>query len=145
MTLFSKNFELTDKYLNKLFDALNNIYFDNALIKIPVNIIENNEVNGYFKFDVDFQNKILKNPRIEISKTHKRPYEALEKTLLHEMIHYKVFLELTGDEINSAFNAYNDKNIDLFNKILYLENYAHENKWNFYVNDINNKYNLNIN
>ena len=60
MTLFSKKFELTDKYLNKIFDACNNMYFDNELIKIPVTVIENNEVNGYFKFDIDFENKILK-------------------------------------------------------------------------------------
>ena len=87
---------------------------------------------------------ILKNPRIEIYKTHKRPYEALERTMLHEMVHYKVFLELTGTEIAAAFNAYNTENTDLFNKILYLENYAHENKWNSYITDINNKYNLKI-
>ena len=113
-------------------------------IKIPVTVIENETVNGYFKFDIDFENKILKNPRIEISKTHKRPYEALERTMLHEMVHYKVFLELTGVEIAAAFDAYNTENTDLFNKILYLENYAHENKWNSYITYINNKYNLKI-
>ncbi len=144
MNLFSKHFELTEKYLSKIFDACNNMYFDNSLIKIPVNIIDSSEVNGYFKFDIDFENKILKNPRIEISKTHKRPYEALERTMLHEMLHYRIFLELTGGEIAAAFDAYNKENTDLFNKILYLENYAHGNKWNSYVTDINNKYNLKI-
>ena len=64
--------------------------------------------------------------------------------MLHEMLHYKVFLELTGGEIAAAFDAYNKENTDLFNKILYLENYAHGNKWNSYVTDINNKYNLKI-
>lgn len=144
MTLFSSNFELTEKYLNKTFDACNNMYFDNSLIKIPVIIIDDPDVNGYFKFDIDFENRILKNPRIEISKNHKRPYEAIEKTMLHEMTHYKVFLELTGSDISAAFDAYNSKNMDLFNKILYLENYAHQNKWNFYIDAINNKYKLNI-
>lgn len=144
MNLFSKHFELTEKYLSKIFDACNNLYFENSLIKIPVTVIENETVNGYFKFNIDFENKILKNPRIEISKTHKRPYAALERTMLHEMVHYKVFLELTGTEIAAAFNAYNTENTDLFNKILYLENYAHENKWNSYITYINNKYNLKI-
>ena len=144
MNLFSEHFELTEKYLSKIFDTCNNLYFENSLIKIPVTVIENETVNGYFKFDIDFENKILKNPRIEISKTHKRPYEALERTMLHEMVHYKVFLELTGAEIAAAFNAYNTENTDLFNKILYLENYAHENKWNSYITNINNKYNLKV-
>lgn len=144
MNLFSEHFELTEKYLSKIFDTCNDLYFENSLIKIPVTVIENETVNGYFKFDIDFENKILKNPRIEISKTHKRPYEALERTILHEMVHYKVFLELTGVEIAAAFDAYNTENTDLFNKILYLENYAHENKWNSYITDINNKYNLKI-
>lgn len=144
MNLFSKHFELSENYLSKIFDACNNLYFENSLIKIPVTVIENETVNGYFKFDIDFENKILKNPRIEISKTHKRPYEALERTMLHEMVHYKVFLELTGVEIAAAFDAYNTENTDLFNKILYLENYAHENKWNSYITYINNKYNLKI-
>lgn len=144
MNLFSEHFELTEKYLSKIFDTCNNLYFENSLIKIPVTVIENETVNGYFKFDIDFENKILKNPRIEISKTHKRPYEALERTMLHEMVHYKVFLELTGVEIAAAFDAYNTENTDLFNKILYLENYAHENKWNSYITYINNKYNLKI-
>ena len=114
MNLFSKHFELTEKYLSKIFDACNNLYFENSLIKIPVTVIENETVNGYFKFDIDFENKILKNPRIEISKTHKRPYEALERTMLHEMFHYKVFLELTGAEIVAAFDAYNTENTDSF-------------------------------
>ena len=144
MNLFSEHFELTEKYLSKIFDTCNNLYFENSLIKIPVTVIENETVNGYFKFDIDFENKILKNPRIEISKTHKRPYEALERTMLHEMVHYKVFLELTGDEIAAAFDAYNTENTDLFNKILYLENYAHKNKWNSYITNINNKYNLKV-
>lgn len=144
MNLFSEHFELTEKYLSKIFDTCNNLYFENSLIKIPVTVIENETVNGYFKFDIDFENKILKNPRIEISKTHKRPYKALERTMLHEMVHYKVFLELTDAEIVAAFDAYNTENTDLFNKILYLENYAHENKWNSYITDINNKYNLKI-
>ena len=144
MNLFSEHFELSEKYLSKIFDACNNLYFENSLIKIPVTVIENETVNGYFKFDIDLENKILKNPRIEISKTHKRPYEALERTMLHEMVHYKVFLELTGAEIAAAFDAYNTENTDLFNKILYLENYAHENKWNSYVTNINNKYNLKV-
>lgn len=144
MNLFSEHFELTEKYLSKIFDTCNNLYFENSLIKIPVTVIENETVNGYFKFDIDFENKILKNPRIEISKTHKRPYGALERTMLHEMVHYKVFLELTGAEIATAFDAYNTENTDLFNKILYLENYAHENKWNSYITYINNKYNLKI-
>lgn len=144
MNLFSEHFELTEKYLSKIFDTCNNLYFENSLIKIPVTVIENETVNGYFKFDIDFENKILKNPRIKISKTHKRPYEALERTILHEMVHYKVFLELTSVEIAAAFDAYNTENTDLFNKILYLENYAHENKWNSYITYINNKYNLKI-
>lgn len=144
MTLFSSKFELTEKYLNTIFDSCNNMYFDNSLIKIPVIVIENNDVNGYFKFDIDFENKILKNPRIEISKSHKRPYEAIERTILHEMVHYKVFLELTGGEIAAAFDAFNTKNMELFNKILYLEDYAHQNKWSNYINAINNKYKLNI-
>lgn len=144
MNLFSSKFELTEKYLNTIFDSCNNMYFDNSLIKIPVIVIENNDVNGYFKFDIDFENKILKNPRIEISKSHKRPYEAIERTMLHEMVHYKVFLELTGGEIAAAFDAFNTKNMELFNKILYLENHAHQNKWSNYINAINNKYKLNI-
>ena len=60
------------------------------------------------------------------------------------MTHYKVFLELTSSDVSAAFDAYNSKNMDLFNKILYLENYAHQNKWNFYIDAINNKYKLNI-
>ena len=55
-----------------------------------------------------------------------------------------------GDHANTSadnqvvFGAYNKENTELFNKILYLENYAHENKWNSYITDINNKYNLKI-
>ena len=120
------------------------MYFDNSLIKIPVILIDNPDINGYFKFDIDFKNKLLNNPRIEISKAHKRPYEAIERTMLHEMIHYKVFLELTGNEISTAFDAYETKNMELFNKILYLEEFAHQNKWSNYINAINNKYKLNI-
>ena len=144
MTLFSDKFILTEKYLEKIFDACNNMYFENSLTKIPVKIIDSEDANGYFKFDIDPENRILKNPRIEISKTHKLPYEILERTMIHEMVHYKIFLDLTEDEIFMAFNAYKFGNDELFNRLLGLGKYGHSGKWEEYIRNINNKYNLKI-
>lgn len=144
MNLFSNKFVLSENFLNKTFDVLNDIYFENSLIKIPVILVDNTEINGCFKFDVDFEHRLLKNPRIEISSTHKRPYAALEQTMIHEMVHYKVFLELTNEDISSAFDACESKNTELFNKLLYLDDFSHTNKWLTYIDAINNKYKLRI-
>lgn len=144
MILFNNKFKLTQKYLEKTFDACNTIYFNNELIKIPILLTEDDSANGYFKFDIDFKNRLLNNPRIEISNKHRSKFVDLEQTILHEMIHYKVFMELSGEEINAAFSAYETKNTELFNRLLYLGDFAHINKWQEYKNSINNKYKMNI-
>ena len=143
MMLFNENFVLTEQYLKKMFDSCNNMYFDNELIPIPVYIIDDETVNGYFKFDVDYENKLLKNPRIEISKKPV-PYIMREKTMIHEMAHYKVFLDLSQEEINSAFNAHASGNMEDFYKILAMGDYGHNEKWKNVVETINNKYKLNV-
>lgn len=143
MMLFNKRSINNDKYLKNLFDSCNHIYFNDTLIPIPVYFIDNSAVNGYFKFDVDYEHKLLKNPRIEIS-SRLKTFIAQEKTMIHEMAHYKQFMDLSSNEINSAFKAYNMGNTDKFYKILSINEYSHNETWKNIIESINNKYNLNI-
>lgn len=143
MILFNEKFNNT-KYLKSLFNSLNFMYFDNSLPEIPVIIVNNENLNGCFKFDFDFEHKLLKNPRIELSIIHNFSYTALEKTLIHEMAHYKVYLGLTPEKIKEAFAAYDNNDSDTVEKLLEIGKYGHINGWKSIISEINHKYNIKI-
>lgn len=137
--------QINQSYIEKLFDDCNKLYFNNKLPKLPINLITSSKVNGDFTFDVDFNINKITNMSIQINALNERSNNRLTATMVHEMLHYKVALELSEDEIKKAVWYYNDGQIDLFNKIMYADKYAHTGKWLDYVNEINSVYKLNIN
>lgn len=143
MILFSKQFNNTD-YLKHLFKSYNCMFFDNSLPEIPVIIIDSNTLNGSFKFDYDDKYRILKNPRIEISFSNQYTYNELETTMIHEMAHYKVFLNLTSETISKAFDAYDNNDIETFKILLAMDKYGHSDSWKSIINELNHKYNIKI-
>lgn len=133
MTLFKINVERATEILN---NCLQKYFKQLKPIKISVEPI--NEF-GIFKFDISGNSFI--NPQIIISNKSFRTENSYKNTILHELIHYSVFSDLTDNEITTAITS-NDQ--DLFDRITETGKYAHGEKWNSKKTTINNIYNLNI-
>ena len=133
MILFKIKTEQATEILN---NCLQN-YFK-QLKPIPISV-EPIDVFGIFKFDISVNS--FTNPRIIISNKNVRTENSYKNTILHELIHYSVFSELTPNEITNAILS-NDQ--DLFDRITETGKYAHGEKWNSKRIAINNIYNLNI-
>lgn len=137
--------EITQSYVEKLFNDCNLLYFNNKLPPIPITLITSTIVNGDFTYDINFETNMLLNMQIQINTSNRRTRNKLIATMVHEMLHYKVALELTPEEIKRAGWYYKDGQLEKFNEIMHAGQYAHTNKWLEYANTINNTYNLNIN
>lgn len=133
MILFKIKLDQATEILNRCLQD----YFK-QLKPIPITVEPINEF-GIFKFDIDGTSFV--NPRIIISNKKFRTEENYKKTIIHELLHYSVFSDLTDNEITTAITS-NDQ--DLFDRITETGKYAHGEKWNSKKTTINNIYNLNI-
>lgn len=133
MILFKIKLDQATEILNRCLQD----YFK-QLKPIPISVEPINEF-GIFKFDIDGASFV--NPRIIISNKSFRTEENYKKTIIHELLHYSVFSDLTDNEITTAIMS-NDQ--DLFDRITETGKYAHGEKWNSKKTTINNIYNLNI-
>ncbi len=77
-------------YLNKIFDLLNEAYFENALSRPTITIQSTPKAYGHFSLKEDtWVSKFGGTHEINIGAgTLARPIEEVTATLLHEMIHY---------------------------------------------------------
>ena len=133
MILFKIKLDQATEILNRCLQD----YFK-QLKPIPITVEPINEF-GIFKFDISGNSFI--NPQIIISNKKFRTEENYKKTIIHELLHYSVFSDLTDNEITTAITS-NDQ--DLFDRITETGKYAHGEKWNSKKTAINNIYNLNI-
>jgi len=77
-------------YLNKVFDMLNEEYFENALSRPTITIQSTPKAYGHFSLREDtWVSKLGGTHEINIGAgTLSRPIEEVAATLLHEMVHY---------------------------------------------------------
>lgn len=136
--------EIDQSYIEKLYTDCNILYFENKLPPIDLKIIKSSTVNGDFTYDINFDDFKLSNMFIQINAANKRTRKNLIATMVHEMLHYKVALELSPDDIKKAVWYYKDNQVDKFNELMYAGEYAHTGKWLDYANAINNTYKLDI-
>lgn len=95
-------------YLNKLFDLLNNEYFENALSRPTITIQSTPKAYGHFSLQEDtWVSKIGGTHEINIGAgTLARPIEEIIATLLHEMVHYWNYIN--GVQDCSRGNTYHN-------------------------------------
>ena len=96
-------------YLNKLFDLLNDHYFENALARPTITIQSTPRAYGHFSMRDDTWVSVTGNSNeINIGAgTLARPIEDICATLLHEMVHY--FCHVNKIKDTSRGNAYHNK------------------------------------
>ena len=96
-------------YLNKIFDLLNEAYFDNELLRPTITIQSTPRAYGHFSLRTDtWVSAIGNSHEINIGAgTLARPIEEVVATLLHEMIHYYNFVN--GIQDCSRGNTYHNK------------------------------------
>lgn len=140
-----QEFEITQELAENLYAECNRLFFNNDLPHIPIEIITDDDINGDFKYDVDFENGKLNNFRIQISNARKRTKAKYISTIVHEIIHYLVVSEITPATIDEAIWYYKDNNQDKFDELLYNNKYAHTGKWSTKADYINKVYGIKIN
>ena len=96
-------------YLNKIFDLLNQEYFENALSRPTITIQSTPKAYGHFSLrDDTWISKLGSTHEINIGAgTLARPIENVVATLLHEMVHY--FNYENGVQDCSRGNTYHNK------------------------------------
>lgn len=96
-------------YLNKIFDLLNQEYFENALSRPTITIQSTPKAYGHFSLrDDTWISKFGSTHEINIGAgTLARPIENVVATLLHEMVHY--FNYENGVQDCSRGNTYHNK------------------------------------
>ena len=96
-------------YLNKIFDLLNEEYFENALSRPTITIQSTPKAYGHFSLrDDTWVSKLGSTHEINIGAgTLARPIEDVTATLLHEMVHY--FNHIAGIQDCSRGNTYHNK------------------------------------
>jgi len=96
-------------YLNKIFDLLNEEYFENALSRPTITIQSTPKAYGHFSLREDtWISKLGGTHEINIGAgTLSRPIEEVAATLLHEMVHY--FNYTNGIQDCSRGNTYHNK------------------------------------
>ena len=96
-------------YLNKLFDLLNDHYFENALVRPTITIQSTPRAYGHFSMRDDTWVSVTGNSNeINIGAgTLARPIENVCATLLHEMVHY--YCHVNGIKDTSRGNTYHNK------------------------------------
>ena len=97
-------------YLNKVFDLLNEEFFESALSRPTITIQSTPKAYGHFTLNNDtWVSTVGSTHEINIGAgTLARPIEEVCATLLHEMIHYYNFL--LGIQDCSRGNTYHNKN-----------------------------------
>lgn len=96
-------------YLNKVFDLLNDEFFENALSRPTITIQSTPKAYGHFSLRNDtWVSKVGGTHEINIGAgTLSRPIEEVAATLLHEMVHY--FNYENGIQDCSRGNTYHNK------------------------------------
>ena len=96
-------------YLNKIFDLLNDEYFENALSRPTITIQSTPRAYGHFSLrDDTWVSKLGGTHEINIGAgTLARPIEEVAATLLHEMVHY--FNYEIGVQDCSRGNTYHNR------------------------------------
>ena len=154
-------FEKTPTEYQKYFDIFNKLYFDGQLPKIKIENMNFYEVNNpsniaYFDKKLNILESRIENVKIVINKDYISTFEEFRNVLVHEMIHYYVFIKepITKIQWNRAFNyvkACNETGIEInkdeIEMILGLSNfYSHDglrrekcNYLNSHFKEFNNK------
>ena len=96
-------------YLNKIFDLLNEEFFENALSRPTITIQSTPKAYGHFSLREDtWVSKLGGTHEINIGAgTLSRPIEDIVATLLHEMVHYYNYIN--GIQDCSRGNTYHNK------------------------------------
>ena len=96
-------------YLNKLFDLLNQRFFENALARPTITIQSTPRAYGHFSMRDDTWVSVTgSSNEINIGAgTLARPIENICATLLHEMVHY--YCHVNGIKDTSRGNTYHNK------------------------------------
>ena len=96
-------------YLNKIFDLLNEEYFENTLSRPTITIQSTPKAYGHFSLREDtWVSKLGGTHEINIGAgTLARPIEEVCATLLHEMVHYHNYI--SGIQDCSRGNTYHNK------------------------------------
>ena len=96
-------------YLNKIFDLLNERFFENALARPTITIQSTPKAYGHFSLQADtWVSTIGATHEINIGAgTLARPIEQVVATLLHEMVHY--YNCVNGVQDCSRGNTYHNK------------------------------------
>ena len=96
-------------YLNKIFDLLNERFFENALARPTITIQSTPKAYGHFSLQADtWVSTIGATHEINIGAgTLARPIELVVATLLHEMVHYYNYVN--GVQDCSRGNTYHNK------------------------------------
>ena len=96
-------------YLNKIFDLLNEEFFESALSRPTITIQSTPKAYGHFSLNKDtWISKLGGTHEINIGAgTLSRPIENVVATLLHEMVHY--FNHVSGVQDCSRGNTYHNK------------------------------------
>ena len=96
-------------YLNKIFDLLNETYFESTLSRPTITIQSTPKAYGHFSLREDtWVSKLGGTHEINIGAgTLARPIEEVAATLLHEMVHY--FNYEHGVQDCSRGNTYHNK------------------------------------
>ena len=96
-------------YLNKIFDLLNEEFFENTLLRPTITIQSTPKAYGHFSLNKDtWISKLGGTHEINIGAgTLARPIENVVATLLHEMVHY--FNHINGVQDCSRGNTYHNK------------------------------------
>ena len=96
-------------YLNKVFDLLNEAFFENALSRPTITIQSTPKAYGHFSLNKDtWISKLGGTHEINIGAgTLARPIEEVVATLLHEMVHYFNFI--MGIQDCSRGNTYHNR------------------------------------
>ena len=96
-------------YLNKIFDLLNQTYFENTLSRPTITIQSTPKAYGHFSLrDDTWISKNGASHEINIGAgTLSRPIEEVAATLLHEMVHY--YNHINGIKDCSRGNTYHNR------------------------------------
>lgn len=96
-------------YLNKIFDLLNEEFFENTLSRPTITIQSTPKAYGHFSLREDtWVSKLGSTHEINIGAgTLARPIENIVATLLHEMVHYYNYIN--GIQDCSRGNTYHNK------------------------------------
>ena len=96
-------------YLNKIFDLLNEEFFESALSRPTITIQSTPKAYGHFSLKADtWISKLGGTHEINIGAgTLARPIEEVTATLLHEMVHYYNYTR--GVQDTSRGNTYHNK------------------------------------